>query len=188
MVNKLLEGKNVNLRLMEKDDADFILDCLNNINFDEYDPIVEVSKTELVKGYDNPSELAVATERQNFIIEKKDGTKVGFIRHGLILPHKLLEIGYAIVPSERGKGYATEAAQLVVDYLFLSKDICRIEAGTNVRNKASQRVLEKVGFKREGTLRKVMFVRGEWVDVYVYSILREEWKEPKILTKTVRQK
>jgi len=56
-----------------------------------------------------------------------------------------------------------------------------------VKNRASQRVLEKAGFKKEGALRKSMFVRGEWVDTYVYSILREEWKEPKILTKTVSQ-
>jgi len=48
----------------------------------------------------------------------------------------------------------------------------------------SQKVLEKIGFKREGTLRKTALIRGELRDVHVYSILREEWKEPKILTKT----
>jgi len=57
-----------------------------------------------------------------------------------------------------------------------------------VGNKASQRVLEKVGFKKEGTLRKNFFMRGEWRDALVYSILREEWKAPKILTKTVPEK
>jgi ribosomal-protein-alanine N-acetyltransferase len=49
---------------------------------------------------------------------------------------------------------------------------------------ASQKVLEKNGFKKEGTIRKEEFVRGEWRDKYLYSILREEWKEPRILTKT----
>jgi RimJ/RimL family protein N-acetyltransferase len=49
---------------------------------------------------------------------------------------------------------------------------------------ASQKVLEKVGFKREGTLRKTALIRGEWTDMFMFSILREEWKEPKILTKT----
>jgi RimJ/RimL family protein N-acetyltransferase len=70
-----------------------------------------------------------------------------------------------------------------VDYLFLSKDIRRIQAGTDVRNKASQKVLENVGFVKEGTMRKVAFNRGEWSDGYMYSILREEWKEPRVLTK-----
>ena len=89
-----------------------------------------------------------------------------------------------MLPSERGKGYGTEALQLMVDYLFLSKDVMRIQAQTDQRNKASQKILEKVGFKKEGALRKSFFIRGEWQDDYVYSILREEWKEPKILTRT----
>jgi RimJ/RimL family protein N-acetyltransferase len=74
----------------------------------------------------------------------------------------------------------------MVDYLFLSKESRRIQAQTDLRNVASQKVLEKVGFKKEGTLRKNFFRRGEWRDTYLYSILREEWKEPKILTKTVQ--
>jgi len=97
---------------------------------------------------------------------------------------KMLEIGYALVPNERGKGHCTEATQLMVDYLFLSKEIARIQATTHVGNAASQKVLEKAGFKREGTLRKAFQSRGERTDLAIFSILREEWKEPKILTKT----
>ena len=97
---------------------------------------------------------------------------------------KQLEIGYILVPSGRGKGYCTEAVNIMVDYLFLSKESRRIQAQTGLRNVASQKVLEKVGFKKEGTLRKNFFVRGEWRDAYIYSILREEWKDPRILTKT----
>jgi RimJ/RimL family protein N-acetyltransferase len=97
---------------------------------------------------------------------------------------RLLEIGYAVIPSERGKGYCSEAVQIMVDYLFLSKDIVRVQAHTDVRNVASQRVLEKIGFKKEGMVRKSSFVRGEWRDRRLFSILREEWKEPKILTRT----
>lgn len=184
----MLEGKNINLRLVERDDVGFVSDILNNLEFNEYDPITQISEAEMTKGFDSPSQLAILTEGRFFIIAKKDGTKIGFIRHGLLLPHRLMEIGYIIIPSERGKGYATEAAKIIVDYLFLSKDIVRIQAGTNIRNKASQKVLEKVGFKREGTLRKAMFVRGEWFDTFLFSILREEWKAPKILTKTVPEK
>jgi len=95
---------------------------------------------------------------------------------------KLLEIAYALLPSERGKGYCTEATQLMVDYLFLSMDVSRVQAIISIGNKASERVLEKAGFTREGTIRR--HVRGARRDAYLYSILREEWKEPKILTKT----
>jgi ribosomal-protein-alanine N-acetyltransferase len=52
-----------------------------------------------------------------------------------------------------------------------------------VRNVGSQKVLEKAGFKKEGTIRKLFFLRGQLRDACLYSILREEWKEPKILTR-----
>ena len=71
----------------------------------------------------------------------------------------------------------------MVDYLFLSKDTMRIQATTDVRNLASQKILEKTGFKKEGRLRKTGFVRGVWADDYLWSILREEWKQPRILTR-----
>jgi len=130
------------------------------------------------KMYDN-----LSPEERWFLVEKKDGSKVGNIGHRPV--GKTQEIGYAILPSERKKGYCSEAAMLMVDYLFLSKDIARVQAHTDVRNVASQRVLEKAGFKKEGVVRKSVFVRGKWRDRYLLSILREEWKEPRILTKTV---
>ena len=67
--------------------------------------------------------------------------------------------------------------------MFLSEQIVRIQAQTDVRNIASQKALDKAGFKKEGIVRKLIFIRGKWRDEYLYSILREEWKEPKILTK-----
>jgi RimJ/RimL family protein N-acetyltransferase len=71
--------------------------------------------------------------------------------------------------------------------LFLSKELARIHAIADVRNKASQRVLEKAGLQREGTMRKCLFNRGEPRDCYLYSILRDEWKEPRILTRTEKK-
>jgi RimJ/RimL family protein N-acetyltransferase len=179
----LLEGKNVKLRVMEKDDVPLFTEWVNKPEvFGEYNPLHQMSKTEVEKMLDNPSDF------QLFFVEKKDGSKIGFIAHFHVLHlgtgSKLLEIGYSLVPSERGKGYCTEALEIMVDYLFLSRDIMRIQAQTDQRNVASQRVLEKAGFKKEGTLRKNFFMRGEWTDDYIYSILREEWKEPKILTRT----
>jgi ribosomal-protein-alanine N-acetyltransferase len=91
-----------------------------------------------------------------------------------------------LISSERGKGYCTEAVQLAVDYLFMSKDIVRIQATTHIENVASQKVLEKSGFQREGRIRKGMFAWGNWADLILYGILREEWKEPKTLTKAIQ--
>jgi RimJ/RimL family protein N-acetyltransferase len=177
----LLEGKNVNLRVMEKEDLPLITEWCNNIEFgSEYLRPLQMSGAEIEK-----SGESTLFETKVFIIEKKDGSKIGHIWHfNMLAPYaKMQEIGYALVPSERRKGYCTEAAQLMVDYLFLSKDIARIQATTHTKNVASQKVLEKVGFKREGTLRKLALIRGEKTDMFIFSILREEWKEPKILTK-----
>jgi len=177
----LLEGKNVNLRVMEKEDLPLLAEWFNRPEVSgEYTPLRQMSKTEAEKMLESPN------ERKPFIIEKKDGNKIGFITHFCVLhiAGRQLEIGYSLVPNERGKGYCSEAVKIMVDYLFLSKDTGRIQAQTDPRNIASQKVLEKVGFKKEGTLRRNFFMRGEWRDAYIYSILREEWKEPKILTRT----
>jgi ribosomal-protein-alanine N-acetyltransferase len=175
----LLEGKNVNLRIMEKEDLPLLQEWMNNPKFmGEYIPPTQWSRIELEKGMEaSPFELKV------FMIEKKDGSKIGYMSHynSYLGYGKLLEIGYALLPSERGKGYCTEAAQLMVDYLFLSMDVSRVQATISIKNKASERVLEKAGFTREGTIRKTS--RGARRDAYLYSILREEWKESKILTK-----
>jgi RimJ/RimL family protein N-acetyltransferase len=179
----LLEGKNVNLRVMEKDDLTLFVEWVNEPEvFGEYNSLHQMSKAEVEKMLENSSDF------QPFLIEKRDGSKIGFIVHFHVLHlgtgTKQLEIGYSLVPSERGKGYGTEALEIMVDYLFLSKEAMRIQVQTDVRNVASQKVIEKVGFKKEGTLRKNFFMRGELRDCYIYSILREEWKEPKILKKT----
>lgn len=178
----MLEGKNVNLRVMEKDDIPLFAEWANKPEFfGEYNPLRQTSRTEIEKNFDKSTH-----EETGFIIEKKDGSKIGYICH-FTLAHpagKLLEIGYSMSPNERGRGYCTEALQIMVDYLFLSQDTQRIQACTDTRNLASQKVLEKTGFKKEGTMRKYLFIRGEPRDACLYSILREEWKEPKSLTKT----
>ena len=174
----MLEGKNVNLKLIEKEDLSLLAEWSNDAEYlGEFIWLPQQSRTEWEKKYDN-----LSPDTKWFFIERKDGTKIGTMFHWLI--GNLLEISCVLAPNARGKGYGVEATQLMVDYLFLSKETPCIQATTHIKNTASQRVLEKVGFRREGTMRKRSFIRGEWTDIILYSILREEWKEPKILTKT----
>lgn len=134
---------------------------------------------------DKNLEKAMLEKTIFFIIEKKDGAKIGHISGWMI--DRTMEIGFALVPNERSKGYGTEAIQLMVDYLFLTKDIVRIQVSTDTRNPTSQKALEKVGFSKEGIMRKSWYTRGQYRDHYLYSTLREGWKEPKILTRTIPQ-
>jgi RimJ/RimL family protein N-acetyltransferase len=177
----LLEGKNVNLKLVEKEDLPSYLKWVNDPTFfGEYNPLEQETKAGMEKDYDT-----APSGRQRFFVEKKDGTKIGVI--GVFPVGDLWEIGIALIPSERGKGYCTEATLVMIDYLFLSRDLVRLQAHTDRRNVASQKALEKVGLKKEGVIRKSMFIHGEWRDLILYSILREEWKEPRILTKTAQK-
>jgi len=116
----LLEGKNVNLRIVEKEDLPLLADWSNNPEYlGEYIWLPQQSRTEWAKRCDN-----LTLDTKWFFIEKKDGTKIGTMFHWPI--GNLMEIGYVLVPSERGKRYCTEAVNIVLDYLFLSKDIVRI--------------------------------------------------------------
>jgi RimJ/RimL family protein N-acetyltransferase len=164
---QLLEGKTVNLRIVEKDDLSLLLKWENEFEA-EFEPLRQKTKVELEKTYDN------LKDAQWFYVEKKDKTRVGFIAHFLVAGE--VELGYSIVPNERRKGYASEAIKIMVDCLFLSRDMVRIQARTDPENVASWKALEKSGFKREGILRKTCFCRGEWRNDCIYSILREEWK------------
>jgi len=180
----LLEGKNVNLRIIEKEDVALSTKWINEGIYGEYGPIMQVSKAQEERFFENPPPIEVAIQPVGFMIERKDGAKIGMAGYLTVQPYKVIEIGFWLLPEEKGKGYGTEVVQLIVDYLFLSKDIRRVQAATHNENRASQRALEKVGFKKEGIIRKFYFIKGLWEDAYLYGILREEWKEPKILTRT----
>jgi RimJ/RimL family protein N-acetyltransferase len=136
----LLEGNNVNLRVVEKEDVPLLVEWWNSLEFQgEYFPVLQKSKTQALQEFENPSHVQVAMGEREFMIEKKDGTKIGHIGYGKDILHDWMEIGYDVVPSERRKGYAGEAIQIMVDYLFLSRDIPRISVCTDARNIAAMR-------------------------------------------------
>ncbi len=178
----MLKGKKINLRIIEEEDYAEYKEWSNNQEFvGEYFFSRQISKAEIVKWYSERS-----PDSGTFIIEKKDKTKIGilhFFQTKFGGYSTVTEIGYMLLPDVRGKGYTTEAVKIIVDYLFLLKDIPRIQAIINENNLGSKRVLEKNGFIKEGTLRKMGFIRGQYLDGVMYSILREEWKGPHILGK-----
>ena len=85
-------------------------------------------------------------------------------------------MGYCLTDTAWGQGYATEAAGAVLQWAFDTLDLNRIQAEADTRNVASARVLEKLGFEREGTLREDCVVNGEVSDSWVYGLLRRDWQ------------
>ncbi|WP_188194034.1 GNAT family N-acetyltransferase [Nonomuraea sp. SYSU D8015] len=84
-------------------------------------------------------------------------------------------VGYSLVREFRGRGFMTRAVNLLVDWAFANTALHRIVAGTEAGNAASQRVLERAGFTREGVHRQLFpKADGEWVDDVAWARLRGE--------------
>lgn len=85
------------------------------------------------------------------------------------------EIGYTLAPDQQGHGYATEAVRAVLDHLFRVQGLHRVSAECDARNTASARLLERLGFTREGLRRQHTWIKHEWTDDLLYGLLAEEW-------------
>ena len=88
--------------------------------------------------------------------------------------HDRAEIGYWIGLPYWGRGYATEAARAVVEHGFEKLGFHRMYAMHFTRNPASGRVLQKIGMRHEGSLRHHLKKDGEYIDVEMYGILRDD--------------
>lgn len=84
-------------------------------------------------------------------------------------------LGYCLNQAAWGHGYATEAAHALLQWAFGTLDLNRVQAEADTRNVASARVLEKLGFVLEGTLREDCIVNGDVSDSWVYGLLRRDW-------------
>lgn len=87
---------------------------------------------------------------------------------------RLGEIYYKLRPLFWGRGYATEVAKTLIKAGFEDFELHKVEAGVATENKASIRVLEKAGMIREGLRRKILPIRGEWMDNYHYAIVEDD--------------
>jgi ribosomal-protein-alanine N-acetyltransferase len=92
-------------------------------------------------------------------------------------PNKTMELGYWIAEPFWGQGLTVEACRAVVGHAFRQVQPERMQARVIAGNEASRRVLEKLRFRYEGTLRGARVLRGESLDVLMFAILRPEWVE-----------
>ena len=105
----------------------------------------------------------------------RDGDRLGFVTWYKVSGtpgYYYWNIGIALLPEARGKGFGTQAQRLLARYLFAHTTVQRIEAATEVGNVAEQRALEKAGFTREGVHRSTSWRDGAYRDGVWYSMLR----------------
>ncbi|AWB43325.1 N-acetyltransferase [Paenibacillus sp. CAA11] len=86
------------------------------------------------------------------------------------------EIGYEIGQEHWGQGYMSEALTALLEYGYNTMGLNRIEGLVDPRNEGSIRLLERVGFKNEGLLREYQQSQGEFVDLYMFSLLKREYQ------------
>ena len=86
------------------------------------------------------------------------------------------EIGFVVHPDHQGKGYAVEAATVMLRMGFERLGFHRIAGQCDPRNAASASLMERLGMRREAHLLENMLVKGEWVGTLVYAMLASEWQ------------
>jgi len=155
----------------------------------EYASVPEIAKHVMWGHHRNISDTlhflrAVMQQYQNglpspWAMVYKENDKVigtgGF--HVWNLDHRRAEIGYALSQAYWNKGIMTEALKAMIKFGFEHLNLNRIEALCKVQNTASEKVMQKCSMKYEGTLREHIFVKEEFHDLKMYSILRSEFKE-----------
>jgi RimJ/RimL family protein N-acetyltransferase len=119
---------------------------------------------------------AAGTAAQFAIERREDAAVVGTCTlYALDERCRRAEVGYVLLPSEWGHGYASEAVSALLDWGFDHLDLHRVEADIDPRNVQSAHLLERLGFTREGHLRERWIVGGEICDSLIYGLLTREW-------------
>ncbi|PHA02552.1 GNAT family N-acetyltransferase [Bacillus pseudomycoides] len=170
----IIETERLILRELIEDDAQGILNCFSNEDVLRHygqNPLTDIEQVKnIIRNFSNNYKekrgIKWGIERKE--TEEMIGT-IGF--HDWSSEHKRAEIAYALLPEHWGKGYATEAVLKVISYGFHELELTRIGAVVFTENKASNVLLEKLGFQKEGVLRNYMYQNNVAYDTNVYSLL-----------------
>ncbi len=129
-----------------------------------------ISKTaDKIDEYDTWFQLA--------IISKEKGEMIGDIGiHFFDVDRYQVEIGCTLAKNYHGKGIAIEALKAVIEYLFDNLYKQRITCSIDPKNRASIKMVERLGFRKEAHFKQSIYIDGEWYDDLVYAILKDEWK------------
>lgn len=168
-----LRGVRVSLHPVEEDDLAFAKSVINH--------------PDVRKGVGASEPKTIDDEREwrdshgdgeyHFVV-RADDERVGIAGlHEDPTPWGYAEVGYFVHPAHWDNGYATDAVGCLVRYAFDERRYRKVCADVYAPNEASQRVLEKLGFEREGVRREQAYVDGEYVDLYEYGLLKDEWRD-----------
>ncbi len=113
------------------------------------------------------------------VVDAVDGSVLGLVSwhvvgYGPTAGSQALNIGISLLPQARGRGVGAQAQRMLAAVLMETFGVARVEAATDVRNRAEQRSLERAGFTREGVARGAQERRGVRHDLVVYALLASD--------------
>jgi RimJ/RimL family protein N-acetyltransferase len=121
---------------------------------------------------DEPGWFQYAVERT------ADRTHIGDVGVCLDDNRMQAEIGFTLAAGCQGQGYASEAVRAVLGHLFRVRGLHKVSAECDARNTASARLLDRVGFTREGHRRAHTWIKGEWTDDLLFGLLARDFRTP----------
>jgi ribosomal-protein-alanine N-acetyltransferase len=173
-----LQGERVRLRELEERDAPAVHAWTSDDMAVEHVPLGPLDLPGTHRYVRQLCSEARVRPREAYTVAIADtgGRVVGTVSLLIESPtHRRGEIGYILRRDHWGKGYATEAAALMIDLAFRDLGLNRVWAVCDPDNPASARVMEKVGMRFEGCLRGDLLVRGAFRDSLLYGIVADDW-------------
>ena len=172
----ILETERLLLREIIKEDTEQIFRCFSDekvTRFYGQEPLQSMEEAERLVAFFSKSYQEKRGVRWGIELKGIQGL-IGTIGYNAWIPkHKRAEIGYEIHSDYWRKGYVSEAISSVLAYGFDVMSLNRIGAVVYIDNEASNNLLTKFGFEKEGVLKQYMFQNGVAHDTYVYSLLKE---------------
>jgi ribosomal-protein-serine acetyltransferase len=150
---------------------------LNRLHLREWLPWVDHMRTvDDFRKYINSSKQRFANNAEIGYVIMASHHMIGRLGlYNIDLANKSASIGYWLDKQWLGKGIITRGCKAVIDEGFSRLHLNRIEIRAAVENYKSQAIPERLGFKKEGIIRQGEFVNNQFIDLYVYSLLKEEW-------------
>jgi RimJ/RimL family protein N-acetyltransferase len=173
-----LEGirvRDIILRPPSLDDVDAILPAFTDPEIRDAGNLPAFGREELVASLQDLPALAESGRLLPLAALDAEAHEVigGGMLHHLDAERRIVEIGYFVLPPARGRGVGTTIARMLAEHAF-SLGVERVAAYVNVGNIASERVLERAGFSREGVIRSMPKPDGRRVDKTLFSLLPGE--------------
>ncbi len=167
------------IRPIDLADADRIFSYRSDKQANEYqswipetiDDVCDFIHNQTAKKFNLPN-----TWFQMVLLNRESGELIGDVGiHFLDTYGFQVELGCTIDKNWQQKGYATEALQAIINQLFNTYNKHRIACSIDPRNEKSIKLIERLGFRREGYFKKSILIKNEWFDDLIYAILKEEW-------------